>query len=98
MTDTKQVMQQALDALCLPCDRWNGEQTKIINAAIEALRGCLTTPAAEPEAMPADWFAGMPEQYRTEAWRIASTRLRGGVPEIDHTEAIRAAMSAQGDA
>jgi len=37
-------------------------------------------PAAEPEAMPADWFAGMPEQYRTEAWRIASTRLRGGVP------------------
>ena len=49
MTDTKQVMQQALDALCLPCDRWNGEQTKIINAAIEALRGCLTAPAAEPE-------------------------------------------------
>lgn len=47
MTDTKQVMQQALDALCLPCDRWNGEQTKIINAAIEALRGCLTAPAAE---------------------------------------------------
>ena len=32
------VMQQALDALCLPCSRWNKTQTEIINAAIAALR------------------------------------------------------------
>ena len=32
------VMQQALDALCLPCSRWNKIQTLIINAAIAALR------------------------------------------------------------
>jgi hypothetical protein len=32
------VMQQALDALCLPCARWNNIQTLIINAAIDALR------------------------------------------------------------
>ena len=32
------VMQQALDALCLPCARWNKTQTEIINAAIAAIR------------------------------------------------------------
>ena len=35
------VMQQALDALCLPCSRWNKQQPLIINAAIEALRNAL---------------------------------------------------------
>jgi len=90
MTDTKQVMQQALDALCLPCDRWNGEQTKIINAAIEALRGCLTAPAAEPEpqATPipcAVHVAGRTFEAGTSFCdvieHVEATRLRGGVPE-----------------
>lgn len=35
------VMQQALEALCLPCDRWNGQQTLIVNAAIGSLRNAL---------------------------------------------------------
>jgi hypothetical protein len=27
----------------------------------------------EPVAMPANWFAGMPEEYRKEAWRAATS-------------------------
>jgi hypothetical protein len=26
----------------------------------------------QPVAMPANWFAGMPEEYRKEAWRVAT--------------------------
>lgn len=33
--------RQALDALCLPCDRWNRRQTEIINASITTLRVAL---------------------------------------------------------
>ena len=29
--------QAGLEALCLPCDRWNKQQTEIVNAAIAAL-------------------------------------------------------------
>lgn len=32
------VMQQAFEALNLPCSRWNKQQTLIVNAAIETLR------------------------------------------------------------
>jgi hypothetical protein len=31
-----------------------------------------TTPPAAPVPMPADWFAGMPDEYRKEALRIAT--------------------------
>jgi hypothetical protein len=35
-----------------------------------------TTPPAQPapvqKAMPENWFAGMPEEYRKEAWRVAT--------------------------
>lgn len=41
------VMQQALDALCLPCDRWNGQQTLIVNAAIGSLRNALDARGAK---------------------------------------------------
>ena len=30
--------QAGLEALCLPCDRWNKQQTEIVNAAIAALK------------------------------------------------------------
>jgi hypothetical protein len=29
-------------------------------------------PVQEPVAMPENWFAGMPEEYRKEAWRVAT--------------------------
>ena len=31
------LLRQALEALCLPCDRWNSAQAKIVNAAVAAL-------------------------------------------------------------
>jgi hypothetical protein len=37
----KASMQLALEALCLPCARWNKTQTLIINAAIAALKNKL---------------------------------------------------------
>ena len=88
MTDTKQVMQQALEALRLPCDRWNGQQTKMVNAAIEALSAALAAPAAEPQATPipcAVHVAGRTFEAGTPFCdvieHVESTRLRGGVPE-----------------
>lgn len=30
------LLRQALEALCLPCDRWNKGQSEIVNAAISA--------------------------------------------------------------
>ncbi len=29
-------------------------------------------PVQEPVAMPENWFAGMPEEYRKEAWRVTT--------------------------
>jgi hypothetical protein len=37
----REAAQQAMEALCLPCDRWNRRQTEIINASITALRTAL---------------------------------------------------------
>lgn len=36
-----QLLHQALEALNLPCNRWNKQQTLIVNAAIGALRNAL---------------------------------------------------------
>lgn len=46
----REVLKQALNALCLPCDRWNGTQTDIVNEAIEALKQELAKPEPEPVA------------------------------------------------
>ena len=43
----REAAQQALEALCLPCDRWNRRQTEIINASITALRTALAEDAME---------------------------------------------------
>ena len=39
--------RQALEALCLPCDRWNRRQTEIINASLAALRAALAEDAMQ---------------------------------------------------
>ena len=39
--DHTSAMRLALEALRLPCDRWNGQQTEIVNAAIAALESHL---------------------------------------------------------
>jgi hypothetical protein len=42
---TRETMQQALDALELPCDRWNKQQHMIVMKASDALRAELAKPA-----------------------------------------------------
>lgn len=42
------VMQMALEALCMPCDRWSKTQAKIVSAAIESLTAALARPDADP--------------------------------------------------
>lgn len=39
--DHTALLRQALDALRLPCDRWNKQQTRIINDTIAAIEGAL---------------------------------------------------------
>lgn len=36
-----ELIRQLVDALSLPCDRWNGTQSRIVNAAIAAARARL---------------------------------------------------------
>jgi hypothetical protein len=43
-------------------------------------------PVQEPAAMPENWFAGMPEEYRKEAWRV-TTPPAAPIPDaIHHTD------------
>jgi hypothetical protein len=39
---------------------------------ITAIKQALAAPVQEPVVMPENWFAGMPEEYRKEAWRVAT--------------------------
>jgi hypothetical protein len=56
-------------------------------SAITAIQQAL---AAQPEpvrkAMPENWFAGMPEEYRKEAWRIATPPAAPIPDAIHHTD------------
>lgn len=36
-----ELILQLVEALCMPCDRWNGTQARIVNAAIAAARARL---------------------------------------------------------
>jgi hypothetical protein len=38
-------------------------------------------PVQEPVAMPENWFAGMPEEYRKEAWRVTTPPAQPAVPD-----------------
>jgi hypothetical protein len=49
MTTLREAAQQALEALQLPCPRWNGTQSEIVNAAITALRAALAQEQADPD-------------------------------------------------
>jgi len=52
---SKQVMQNALHALSMPCNRWNKTQTLIVNAAIADLRAAIDAPVEEPVEPVAYW-------------------------------------------
>jgi hypothetical protein len=62
-------MQQALDALELPCDRWNKQQHMIVMKASDALRAEL----AKPEPGPVGWL-GRQGQYMSNRHYVVSTR------------------------
>lgn len=65
----RKAAQQALEALCLPCDRWNRRQTEIINASIATLRTALsdTQDWDEIEALRASLREHMAEIHRLRA-------------------------------
>jgi hypothetical protein len=56
--------------------------------AIDAVKQALAAqPAPVQKAMPENWFAGMPEEYRKEAWRVATPPAQPAVPDaIHHTD------------
>jgi hypothetical protein len=47
-TIPRSLLEQALNALLLPCDRWNKHQFKIVTAAANAIRAELAKPSATP--------------------------------------------------
>jgi hypothetical protein len=49
ITIEQSLLEQALNALLLPCDRWNKQQFLIVKGAIESLNAALVAPAAAPE-------------------------------------------------
>ena len=50
MTTIEQsLLEQALNALLLPCDRWNKQQFLIVKGAIESLNAALAAPATAPD-------------------------------------------------
>jgi len=49
ITIEQSLLEQALNALLLPCDRWNKQQFLIVKGAIESLNAALAAPAAAPE-------------------------------------------------
>ena len=48
ITIERSLLEQALNALLLPCDRWNKQQFLIVKGAIESLNAALVAPAAAP--------------------------------------------------
>ncbi len=57
---SRKVMKLALDALEMPCDRWNKQQCMIVMKVADALRAELAKPEPEPVAWASDThnFAG----------------------------------------
>ena len=49
ITIERSLLEQALNALLLPCDRWNKQQFLIVKGAIESLNAALVAPATAPE-------------------------------------------------
>lgn len=58
ITISRALLEQAMNALLLPCDRWNKQQFKIVTAAAEAIRAELAKPVEQVE--PVAWIYGIP--------------------------------------
>ncbi len=53
-------------------DRFPSELRSMISDALDLFGDSEQETVQEPVAMPENWFAGMPEEYRKEAWRVAT--------------------------
>ena len=72
ITIPRALLEQAMNALLLPCDRWNKQQFKIVTAATKAIRAELAKPEQEESFIPnwanyrqgvADGKAGSPKWH-----------------------------------
>jgi len=59
ITIERSLLEQALNALLLPCDRWNAAQHKIVTAAADALLTALAAPATAPPWQDAPTVPGL---------------------------------------
>ena len=76
ITIEQSLLEQALNALLLPCDRWNKQQFLIVKGAIESLNAALVAPAttpAQPERKP------MTKGQREQVARRAEAAMNGNV-------------------
>ena len=71
ITIEQSLLEQALNALLLPCDRWNKQQFLIVKGAIESLNAALVAPE-QPAWQDAPTVPGL--------WWVAGT---AGIFHID---------------
>ena len=90
ITIEQSLLEQALNALLLPCDRWNKQQFLIVKGAIEALKAALAAPASAPawhdaptcEGMWVNMMSGrliVITEETLEAWQNAAVRWYGPI-------------------
>jgi hypothetical protein len=72
--EIKKALDLALEALESERPYLGPMPSKTVKA-ITAIKQARSTPVQEAVAMPENWFAGMPEEYRKEAWRVATVPL-----------------------
>lgn len=76
ITIPRALLVQALNAIQLPCDRWNGVQSKIVKAAADAVQAELAKPSApawhDAPTEPGIWLCdeGGPDCYTYTAHNI----------------------------
>ena len=89
ITIEQSLLEQALNALLLPCDRWNKQQFLIVKGAIESLNAALVAPATAPAwhdapTVPGLWVVNwrLVEVRERELWAGQEGRWYGPIPEV----------------
>lgn len=67
ITIDRALLEQALNALLLPCDRWNKQQFLIVKGAIESLNAALAALATTPK-QPRPFVPWSKEAEMLESW------------------------------
>ena len=87
ITIERALLEQALNALLLPCDRWNGKQFMIVKAAAESIQTALAAPATAPDEL--ERLRKDAERYRWLAKYLVSD-------DESHDDALVAATTVAG--